>query len=171
MSIQDIGAVGEFLGLFAILITLFYLAKQTRQSVELSRGKETRALVDTFNEHVRRMTEPENLRATRKALVSYRAIDSDLQARAYVILTQWVNFYEQCSFAFDAGLLPSASLAAIENYTIGFLITAGGAEYWEDFRNTFGADVSRRLDRILSGSAPLPEPITSTYPWLLLAEG
>ena len=46
MSIQDLGAIGEFFGLFAILFTLFYLAKQTRLSVELSRGHETRAIID-----------------------------------------------------------------------------------------------------------------------------
>ena len=46
MSLQDLGNLGEFFGLFAILVTLFYLARQTRQSVELGRATEQRILID-----------------------------------------------------------------------------------------------------------------------------
>ena len=66
MTLQDLGAIGEFLGLFAILITLFYLAKQTHQSVEVSRGRETRTLIDQFNVYLRLMTEPAHLAPVRQ---------------------------------------------------------------------------------------------------------
>ena len=72
VSFQDLGAIGEFLGFFAVVITLFYLAKQTHQGVELNRGKETRVLINQFNVNLRLMTDPAYLTPTRKALVSYR---------------------------------------------------------------------------------------------------
>lgn len=167
MSIQDLGAIGEFFGLFAILFTLFYLAKQTRLSVELSRGRETRAIIDQFNEYLRRMTEPAHLEPMRKALHSFRTLTPDEQAVSFVIFVQWVNFYEQCLYAYQSGLLAEAVRDALRAYVVGFLITPGGAEFWEDYRHVFGRDVSTHLDELVKDSANHPSLITETYPWLL----
>ena len=166
MTIQDLGALAEFLGLFGILATLFYLARQTRLSVELSRGAETRVLIDTLNVYFRQMTEPRHLEAIRSALVSYRTMDPNRQALACVIFVQWVNFYEQCMYAHDSGLLPETSLNAVRNFTAAFLVTPGGAEFWADLSHIFGGDVTARLNEVLSTPSELPPPITSTYPWL-----
>jgi len=166
MTLQDLGAIGEFLGLFAILITLFYLAKQTKQSVALSRGKETRTLIDQFNVYLRLMTAPAHLQPMRDALVSFRSMDADSQARAFVVLAQWVNFYEQCLYAFESGLLPEPVLDALRAYVVGILITPGGREFWEDFQHVFGSDVSAKLNELIEGGGALPPLITETYPWL-----
>ena len=170
MTLQDLGALGEFLGLFAILVTLFYLAKQTQQGVEIGRGKETRTLINQFNVYMRMMTEAPYIHDMRKAMESYRAMHPDEQARAFLILVQWVNFYEQTMYAKETGLVPQPVENAIRAYVIGFLITPGGAEFWEDFRHVFGVEVSSQLDAFIA-KEELPPPITDTYPWLRPLEG
>jgi hypothetical protein len=171
LSLEDLGNLGEFLGLFAILITLVYLARQTRQSVDITKGTEQRTLIDQFNVYLRVMTEPQNLEAIRDALVSYRKLDANAQARAFGLLAQWVNHYEQSRYAFQSGLLPAAVLNAFENFTLAFLVTPGGEEFWQDYRHVFGRDVGGRLDELISDPARRPPPITETYPWLRSTQG
>lgn len=170
MNWEAVGAVAESVGLITIIVTLFYLAKQTRLTVELTRGQETRSLINQFNTYLRLMTEPENLEPMREALVSYRSMGADGQARAFVIFVQWVNLYEQCLYALEAGLLQQAVLDALQAYVLGFLVTPGGREFWEDHRHVFGSEVSDRLDGLIRDSERLPPPITETYPWLLPIE-
>lgn len=165
MTLQDLGAIGEFLGLFAILVTLFYLARQTRQNVDINRGKETRGLINQFNAYLRLMANPPYLGAMRSAMVSYRRMHADAQALAFVVLAQWVNFYEQLMYARQSGLIPEPVENAVRAYVVAFLITPGGKEFWEDFRHVFGVEVSSKLDDFIA-SGELPPPITETYRWL-----
>jgi len=39
LSIQDLGSVGEFVSSIAVILTLIYLAVQTRQTQKMIRGK------------------------------------------------------------------------------------------------------------------------------------
>jgi hypothetical protein len=86
LTLQDLGALAEFLGIFAILVTLFYLARQTRQSVEIGLATEQRILIEQFNASLRLMVEVDNLEAMRAALISYRGMDANTQARAFILL-------------------------------------------------------------------------------------
>ena len=166
MTIQDLGAIGEFLGFFAVLLTLIYLAKQTHQNVQISRGRETRVIIDQFNAYLSKMTSPTYLIPMRRAMVSYRELDADSQAQAFVIFVQWVNFYEKMFYAHQSGLIPEPTLNAVRGWILSMLITPGGAEFWDDLKHVFGADVSSELDKFLQGGN-LPPPFTETYPWML----
>ena len=166
MTIQDLGAIGEFLGLFVVLVTLFYIARQTSQNVALNRAKEQRTLINQFNEYVRIMTEADTLHAFRKGLDSYRSLSKDDQAIAWRTFAQWVNFYEQCFYAHEEELLPTAILEALEQFVLAIFITPGGDEYWQDHGNTHGVDIYTRLSSLLSDKENLPESVTTTYKWL-----
>jgi hypothetical protein len=48
MSIGELGALGEFLGFFAVLATLLYLSMQTRQAKEVALGQAARSVVSDF---------------------------------------------------------------------------------------------------------------------------
>ena len=50
MDWDAIGAVGEVLGALAVLITLFYLARQIRQNTEEIRSSNYHGVTDSFNE-------------------------------------------------------------------------------------------------------------------------
>jgi len=165
MNWDAIGAIGEILGAVAVVLTLFYLAKQTKQSVELGKTTEQRTLIDQSNAYLRVTIEPENLAAIRKGLVSYRELQPDEQAKAFVILVQFINHYERCLYAHKAGVLPTPVLIAYRNFAISFLVTPGGAEFWLDIGENFGQDVQDSINGILN-SDDLPGPITESFAWL-----
>jgi hypothetical protein len=166
MTLQELGSIGEFLGFLAILVTLFYLAKQNRQSITLSRASEQRILIDQGNTYFGRMVEQKNLSTVRKALASYRSLSQDDKAVATLIFIQWVNQYEQCLHAHEAGTLPSDVLEAFQNFCISFLTTPGGNEYWNDIgARVHGLNVSTRISEILD-SGKAPAPVTDTFTFL-----
>lgn len=82
-----------------------------------------------------------------------------------VLMAQWINHYEQSLYSFESDLLPQAVLTAFENFTLAFLNTPGGSEFWEDMGHVFGADVGQRIDSLLADATRQPLPITETYPW------
>jgi len=170
MTIQDLGAIGEFFGLFAILITLFYLARQTSQNAEIGRATEQRTVIDQFNVYYRIMTESSKLPIVRNGFVSYNNLNSDDQAVAFGIFAQWINYYEQCMYSHDGGLFPKAALDAIGNWVISILVTPGGREYWELYGASFGIDIRNAINEILADTNNLPEPITTVYSFLAIED-
>jgi hypothetical protein len=48
MTIGELGALGEFLGFFAVLATLMYLAVQTKQAREVATSQAARNVVVDF---------------------------------------------------------------------------------------------------------------------------
>ncbi|MCP5181711.1 MAG: hypothetical protein H6994_17590 [Pseudomonadales bacterium] len=169
LSIQDLGAIGEFFGFLAVLVTLFYLARQTKQGVDLNRATEQRILIDQCNKYFRVTVEPEYLSAIRKGLVSYRSLTNDEQARAWVVFCQWLNHYEQCIYAHEAGLLPTPVLIAFQEFALGFIVSPGGREFWDDLGSNFGEDLQKAIAGHLQ-RGDLPAPIYENFQWLKLED-
>jgi hypothetical protein len=48
MTVGELGALGEFLGFFAVLATLMYLAVQTKQAREVATSQAARNVVVDF---------------------------------------------------------------------------------------------------------------------------
>jgi len=166
MNWEVIGAVGEIIGAAAVVATLFYLARQTHQNVELERAKQQRVIIDQFNEYVKNMTEPGNLVAIRKGFVSLTSLNADDQAAAWRNYVQWVNYYEQMNYSYEGGLVPKAILDAVGGWVLAMLITPGGSEYWANHGDSHGIDVQKKLGEMLNDTNNLPPPITQMYPWL-----
>jgi hypothetical protein len=60
---------------------------------------------------------------------------------------------------------------AFETYTLSFLVTPGGREFWEDYGNAFGKDISGRVSGLLERGESMPPPVTEWYPWLKPTQG
>ena len=165
MNWEAVGAIGEVLGAAVVVATLFYLARQTKLSVELSKVSEQRDLIDQCNAYFRITTEPGNLVAIRKAFSSYRSLSRDEQAEAFVVFCQWVTHYEKCIYAHEAGMLPTPVMVAFRNFAVSFLVTPGGKEFWEDMAPIFGQDLQDNVNEVLL-SPERPAPATETFHWL-----
>ena len=166
MNWEAIGAIGEILGAAAVVATLFYLARQTSQNVELELAKEQRLIIEQFNVNVGIMTEGENLSAIRKGLKSFTTLDPDTQAIAWRIFVLWVNYYERMNYSHKGGLIPKTILDAIEAWVLMILVTPGGSEYWKLHGSSHGVDVYNKISNLLSDKENLPKPVTEVYSWL-----
>ena len=165
MNWEAIGAIGEILGAIVVVATLFYLAKQTKQSVDLNKTVEQRVLIDQCNYYFRVTIDTENLSAVRSGLRSYRKLNRDDQAKAWVVINQWINHYEKCMYAHDAGMLPTSVMVAFRNFALSILVTPGGKEFWEDCGHLFGQDLQDKINEAFS-SSELPPPVTDSFNWL-----
>ena len=165
MNWEAVGAIGEVLGAAVVVATLFYLARQTKLSVELSKVAEQRTLIDQCNDYFRVTIEPGNLVSIRKAFSSYRSLSRDEQAKAFIVFCQWVTHYEKCIYAHEAGMLPTPVMIAFREFALSFLVTPGGKEFWEDMGPIFGQDLQINLNEALL-SHELPAPATETFYWL-----
>lgn len=133
LTIQDLGALGELLGSVAVLVTLVYLALQTRQNtMAIGAQLDGARLNALLSLSIARATSSELLEALEEGLSHPRPPD---QARreafwhGHIILFQWQLFQAR------RGLLPTVNERGMENSMRGRLRLPGYREWWERNRD------------------------------------
>ncbi len=105
LTIRDLGALGELLGSVAVLVTLVYLAFQTRQNtMAIAAQLDAQRISSTLQLGLAHATSTELLEALREDQIDARPINEIRRGRIWG--TQFVNF--QWLFAqAQRGLLPT----------------------------------------------------------------
>lgn len=96
MSIQDLGALGEFFSAFLILVTLIYLAIQNKQQHKLLLSTVHQARSNAIRDNIDKMAEMAGVYAQRQAgesLTREESIRMDMRRQA--MLVNFANTYYQ----------------------------------------------------------------------------
>ena len=166
MNLQDLGAIGEFLGFIAVLGTLAYLSAQIRESRIAAGIAEVRALTADFREILGEVShDPELANILRKGVTDWNSLSSLEQLRAHGVFANVLYMY--------LGSLPmehfpdgKAAVAMHEGNTLGLITSPGGAVWWSTMRPLFGNNPQfQRLDSRLADPTTLPPPWSATMPW------
>ena len=136
LTIQDLGALGELLGSVAVLVTLVYLALQTRQNtMAIGAQLEAAALGAVQNSILAAATSSELCEAirddnTRSATTSQWQLD---HYRASILAHMEWQLHQA-----RRGLLPSFNEAFLSGSVLSFLNTSRSFEgFWERIRSGF----------------------------------
>ncbi len=136
LTIQDLGALGELLGSVAVLVTLIYLALQTRQNTMAIGAQLDAARIATLvNLNMTRATSTD----LQEALVPDPADEAvKLLVRRRSWYLSWINFWQWQFLHARNGVLPShyepAMALTIQNY---FGQAPGFADAWRDAQSGF----------------------------------
>ena len=109
MNWDAVGATGEWAGALVVVVTLFYLARQIRQSNELSRFSATRDLFNQLNELNRLVTTDSTLR---QLLMKPGEISSDEREQIYNFAMMFCNVWISVQIAYDSGQIDKNLYAA-----------------------------------------------------------
>lgn len=83
MSIQDLAAIGEFLGFFVILVTLVYLSVQTKISQRAIRTQSSREVIADFQSIWSALQNSTTARVIRKAVNDWDSLAHNDQMIAH----------------------------------------------------------------------------------------
>ena len=165
-TIQDLGALGEFVGAIGVVITLGYLAYQIRQNtVQLEQStvtakaaavspsnsalRETRRSLFESTEmpeiYLRGNENPEELNEV--SLLRYRLVMQNVTEVMVDIHTQ--TFIT--SFSPETWTTPGVT--AVERV----MCTKGGQWFWATYADNYPAPFRTEVDRILQNSSPGPQ--------------
>lgn len=164
MTIQDLGAIGEFLGLFLVLATLGYLAIQTRQARQVAASQAARGVVSDFADLWGVITnDSEFANIIRHSINDWGSQAEAEQLRSHAFLCNLTAHYVAASKTDYIEELASF-LKTWEDNLLGVLQTPGGASWWTQCQLFFDPEVVRSLNDRLAKPDTLPPPWTR-LPW------
>ena len=166
MSIGQLGALGEFLGFFAVLATLIYLSVQTRQAREVATGQAARNVVSDFQSVWQTLGEGrEKTRLIRIGVNDWNELARNEQMIAH-------SFFVNLIVHFAGALEQEERLPELRSFIrrwednlLGLVQCEGGREWYDTCESLFVDTVRTRIAKRLSDPGTLPPAWTDTMAW------
>lgn len=166
MSLAQLGSLGEFLGFFAVLATLIYLALQTKQARQVATSQAVRNVMIDFQ--VIWSTLGENAQKTEIIRFAINDWDSISKNEQLIAHSFFINLLTHLTSAIEQeDKLPELkeNIAGWEENILGLLQCEGGRKWYESCSYLFLPILRDRIDARLSNPASLPPAWTSTMSW------
>ena len=152
MSIQDLGALGEFVSSVVVLITLIYLAIQVRQGNLLARSQARQRMVEhAHSELYTQINDP----SITFAAVKEGPLTEEEQAKLSLFLTQFMRQREWEWFQLQDGVIDKEVYAAYRDVIAIFLSTERTGKWWHSIgRFAFNQEFATDVDKFLQETEP-----------------
>jgi hypothetical protein len=155
MSLSDLAALGEAVGGLAVLVTLAYLAHQTRQTAVLERTAGQRELLGRCRDWVELTTvQPDLAEVLRRTLADWDSATPTERERTNGWALSAALQAEQALYMWREGLINEASYRGFVGVAVAIAATPGGQGWWAQARIPLGDDISDLIDRELADRAP-----------------
>ena len=147
-----IGATGEWAGAFMVVITLFYLANQVRQSTKMEKAVAQRDLLQRVSEwNARAMNnstgEFDNFI---RGLREYSDAPVSIQLAVDTYVAEFVFITEAALSMRKDGFFSDGTWAGIEGGALALLLTPGGNQWWQHGKLFVGHEIVEHLEKTLA---------------------
>ena len=148
MNWDAIGAAGEIVGAFAVVVSIIYLAGQVRNQTREARLTATRELSRDYRELVRSIAkDPELYEIYRRAVSSYNGLpDSDRMRIHLYVFSPIYGVLEQQYLHLTHGNIDLVFLESIRNRIAESARLPGIREWWERNRHIYGEEFRAYVD-------------------------
>ena len=128
-----LGSLGEFIGSITVLVTLIYLAIQTRQ-INLQGQAEARyAFVDAMAEINMVIAQSKAAASVwRRGLASAEALDEDEKMQFFMLVGQYANAWSVMYQLHSDKMLPDNQWLIVRNDIVSILSSPGGRQFWQN---------------------------------------
>ncbi|MEQ1811980.1 MAG: hypothetical protein ABL889_18780 [Terricaulis sp.] len=167
MTLENINYIAQTIGVFAILASLLFVARQLQQSQKIERAAAQRDLlarVSEFSWKITPIAAEGDLFV--KGLMDFDDAPARQQAFFASALADFVFITESAFYMHKDGFLTDGTWRGIEGGALSLLRSPGGAQWWRYGRTYIGADIVAHLDKRLGEidpSAPTFIDILPTY--------
>jgi len=138
MNWDAIGAIGEIVGAFAVVVTLVYLAAQIRQSNSQQKREEIVAVQTGVNRMVAQMEDPAIARAYAMTADGENPTRVADRSRAIFWVVQYLNHFEIIYDLYHNGSLDDERYQHWESIAVSILASTGIRAWWEDGSGRWG---------------------------------
>ena len=171
MNWDAIGAIGEIVGAAAVVITILYLAGQTRQASRNYAAQAPQWISDGTRNWFSSMREdPEFTALFRLSIHHWDRLNGNEQTRVHAFYCEQIVHLDAMLEMSNQGVIDTARTAAWIDNSLGLLITPGGGRWWESARHLFSPGIREVLDGRLAHPETFPPPWTA-LPHFQLDEG
>jgi len=156
MSLQDLGALGEFIAAIATLVTLAYLAVQIRQNTKSIRASTFHDAVSDFAHGIEELNQDQELtRIFYAGLRDFEGLSQLERQRFATYFTAVLRRYESILYQTRHGTLEPEALSGMRAH-LGFALSQPGCrEWWNRARHLFNDELQEHVEQeLLEGGTP-----------------
>lgn len=133
MNWEALGALGELLGSLTVVVTLVYLAVQTRSINKQSKAEARYAFVEAMGEINMVIAQTEsNASVWRRGLESIDSLNSDERMQFLMYVGQFCNLWSVMHQLYDDDMLPERQWRVVCTDIASILSANGGNWFWEN---------------------------------------
>jgi hypothetical protein len=147
MNWEAIGAIGEIMGVLAVVATLGYLAVQIKQNTKIAEDATFRDIFTGVNNQLHAMISSENREVLFRGLIDYKQLPGHDKFLFDSLISGYFNLIESSIFANEAKLLSDETMENWGYYVrTRFLAYDGTRAWWEEAQNYFPPDMRSWID-------------------------
>ena len=150
LSIQDLGALGEFVGAIAVVVTLMYLVVQLKQNTKSVRASTHQSIAVAYVEVLQTLEDPGFSPLSVKGASQYSDLVGEKQLRFNAFCLRLFRIHEDAYFQWRNGNYDERAWASNETFLLDLLSMGGLGQWFESrkpwFNQEFILHVSGRLD-------------------------
>ena len=147
MTITELGALGEFVGAIAVVVTLVYLAMQIKQNtaaLKLSTARDTTADLADINlmpaEHA------EFAELFLRGVQDYEALDGAEKLRLFGYFHKFCRTYENVHYQYMHNALEGDLYQGITNQFMALMSMPGARVYWQQRKSWYNPGFQAYVD-------------------------
>ena len=145
------GVIVEGLAAAGVILTLLYLAKETRLHTAQIQTDSLQASITSFVGQILHVSETaENSTIFRQGLHSYLSEDAATQNSFHAMMLGFVSKYNHTWRLYQAGLLGEDEIQANQRTLVGILRSPGAHEWWKSWRQEPPQHLVKHIEEILS---------------------
>ena len=158
MTLEDISAVAQTIGVLAILASLIFVGRQLQQAQKIERAAAQRELLALVSEWAWKIDGAERDLFI-KGLMDFDKAPARQQSYVSTALADFVFIAESALNMRKDGFFSDGTWAGIEGGTLGLLRTPGGAQWWRYGQAFIGPEIVAHLNKRLAEI----DPATPTF--------
>ncbi len=159
MNWTMLSAIGEILSSGAILVTLIYLAIQTRQNADATQANTRQAILAADQQFLAQITDDPELYSIR----AKPELTEDEKIRLSALLTTFVRMRENNWLQYQNGVLDEATWESYRGAIVAQLGSPRARIWWQNFAvgtGMFDSEFTALVDDLLKNSPARQQPLS-----------
>ena len=151
MDWDAIGAIGEIVGATAVVLSLFYVGLQVRQSATAVRGQTYESLSASAIDVTMQMTADMDLSLAMRSAMLGEEVHSDQDFRVGVTIHCYTRIAATAHYQHELGLLDGEQLKNLTATNVVHLSSPIGKRYWNSNKQLFSRSFVSYIEQEMSG--------------------
>jgi len=158
VNLTDFANLGQIIGAAAVVISLFYVARQIRQNTNAVRSATAQSVHEHFANWYHLVAGDGELATILvKGLADYGSVNAEEKARLVATLMSFMSYSQNAFLKWREGHLQPALWLGWESVMMNCVGAPGGKEFWKERNYLFGEDFRRYVEEDLMHRTPHPE--------------
>jgi len=154
MTIMEFGAIGEFIGAIAVVVTLIYLAIQMRQNTDALKLITARSITEELQETFSLMASDQGLAEIVVKASGESTLQGAERTRYYTLTSNLVRVYENAFLQSRAGVMEQAHWEGFTRLMIDYTSMAAFQQYWQDRKHWVSEDFQEYMETEVVSAPP-----------------